>query len=333
MRLLKNILIAFFSFSAVVGWYALGQIPQTITYAPQAASAIVAVTPPPVQTKETTLVFVGDVMLDRGVKYSVDKNFFGNYATLFDNGGYLKEADIAFGNLEGPVSDLGKNVGSMYSFRMDPQILPVLKNTGLDIVSFANNHVGDWSSIAFDDTRTRLTDVSILYTGAGDTKIDAETPTVIVKNGTRFGFLGFSDVGPVWLAASETKSGILLASDPRFEEIIAAAKQKVDVLIVSVHWGEEYQKATDRQILLAHRAVDAGASLVVGHHPHVAQATEKYNGGYIAYSLGNYIFDQDFSKEVMEGLVLTATFEGDTIKNVEKKISVMNKFFQPQELK
>src|SRR6185436_4209278 len=105
-------------------------------------------------------------------------------------------------------------------------------------------------------------------------------PKIIEKNGTRFGFLAFTDVGPNWLAATDTTSGIIIAGDPDFDQIIQNAKTKCNcVLIVSMHWGEEYQKHTERQESIGHSIIDDGATMVIGTHPHVAQDIEKYHGG------------------------------------------------------
>lgn len=291
-------------------------------------------TPPPQTPPPTTatLAFAGDVMLDRGVKTSVDKYYAGDFGALFAPLAPLRDADVAFVNLEGPVSDVGMNVGSKYSFRMNPIVIGTLKSAGIDIVSFANNHVGDWSKAAFDDTRVRLAQGSVLYTGAGDTKDAAETPTIIEKNDIRIGFLGFTDVGPAWLEAGEDTSGVLLASDPDREEIIRRAKEDVDFLVVSYHWGEEYKAANDRQKMLAHTSIDAGADLVVGHHPHVIQESEWYSGKYIMYSLGNLIFDQYFSPETMHGLLLEVTIDGEDIVSVKKNLVTLDATYRPSSI-
>ena len=280
-----------------------------------------------------TLVFGGDVMLDRGVKASVEKNFGGDYSQLFTSLTKLRDADIAFVNLEGPISDIGNNVGSKYSFRMDPAVIPVLKNSGIDIVSFANNHAGDWNKPAFDDTRARLTNAGIQYTGAGSTEKLAETPIIIEHNGNSVGYLGTTDVGPNWLEAKGTSSGILLASDPLLPEIIKNASEKVDILVMSFHWGEEYKEANDRQKALAHMAIDNGADLVIGHHPHVIEESEWYKDGYIAYSLGNLIFDQYFSPETMQGLLLEVELEDKRVVSVKKNLVKLNGYFQPYEIR
>lgn len=296
----------------------------------QTAKAITAIQEIP-EIKNTTISFVGDIMLTRGVKSSVVKNFSGDYNKLFENVTELKEADILFSNLEGAVSDKGNNVGSKYSFRMDPIVLPSLKEAGFDIVSFSNNHVGDWNTIAFTDTLSRLSENNILKTGAGSDKKEAEEPTIIKKNGTRFGFLGFSDVGPNWLEATESKPGILLASDPNLTSIIQIAKTKVDVLIVSFHFGDEYKIVHNkRQEILAHNAIDNGADLVIGHHPHVMQDIEEYKGKTIVYSLGNFIFDQYFSKDTMRGMLFETTFKGKDLIKTEQKIITLNKKYQPE---
>lgn len=285
----------------------------------------------PVEIKNTSIYFVGDIMLTRGVKSSVIKNFAGDYSKLFENVKELKEADILFGNLEGAVSDVGNNVGSKYSFRMDPIVLPVLKDAGFDIVSFANNHVGDWNITAFSDTLSRLDENGILKTGAGINKTEAENPTIIEKNGIKFGFLGFSDVGPNWLSSTDDKPGILLAGDHNIETIIKNAKTKVDVLIVSFHFGDEYKLVhNSRQETLAHLAIDSGADLIIGHHPHVMQDIEIYNSKTIVYSLGNFIFDQHFSVETMRGMLFRATYKGKELIETEQKIITLNKKYQPE---
>jgi len=283
------------------------------------------------QIKPTTLFFVGDMMLTRGVKSSVMKNFGGDYNKLFENLAPLKDADILFANLEGDVSDVGNNVGSKYSFRMDTEVLSAIKNAGFDIVLFANNHVGDWNISAFKDTLARLNENEILKTGAGVNKADAEDPTIIEKNGTKFGFLGFTDVGPNWLEAKTNNPGILLASDPNFENIIKNAKTKCDVLIVSFHFGVEYKLVhNQRQEFLAHTAIDNGADMIIGTHPHVMEDIENYKGKTIVYSLGNFIFDQYFSKDTMQGMFFSATFEGKDLAKTEQKIITLNRKYQPE---
>lgn len=283
----------------------------------------------PPKIKETKIYFVGDIMLDRGVLGSVNKNFNGNFSELFKNVPELKSADILFGNLEGPISDVGNNVGSKYSFRMNPLVLPTLKEVGFNVFSFANNHVGDWNVKAFNDTLSRLKENNISITGAGFDKNEASLPSIIEKNGIRFGFLGFSDVGPNWMEAKENKAGILLASDPDFSKIITTAKENSDVLIVSIHFGEEYEKIHNKkQEKIARTAIDSGADIVVGHHPHVIQDIEYYNGKPIIYSLGNFMFDQYFSKETMRGMVIMATFQNKELKELKSLISIQNKKYQ-----
>ncbi len=229
------------------------------------------------------------------MKSSVYKNFAGDYNQLFQTTlPYFTTDDITFANLEGPVSSRGVNVGSKFSFRFEPKVAEVLKNSGVDIVSVANNHEGDWSRVAYDDTLKYLTDAGVLFAGGNANYADATTPTIIEKNGLKIGYIGFTDVGPHWMPADTTHSGVLLADDPDFDTIVQNASKSVDILIVSFHFGVEYNVGhhTTRQEELAHRAIDDGAKIVAGHHPHVEEDTEEYNGGFIMYSLGNFIFDQ-----------------------------------------
>ena len=277
-----------------------------------------------------TLLLGGDIMLDRGVKNSVNKNFNGDYSALFEKLGILKKSDIVFANLEGPISDVGKDMRNLYSFRMDPSAVPALKGAGISVVSVANNHVGDWGRDAYIDTLAHLKENEISYVGGGANASEAENPVIIEKYGIKIGYLGFSDVGPEWMKSTESQAGILLANNPRFDEIIQNASKQVEYLIVSIHFGEEYQtKHNARQEYLAHKAIDAGAKIVIGHHPHVIEDTEVYKNGFIAYSLGNFIFDQGFSENTMKGMLLEIKLEKDGNMSVKKNILKLNKFFQP----
>lgn len=281
--------------------------------------------------KETTLYFLGDMMLDRSVRKSVLNNFTNDYDRLFENIGEIKNADILFANLEGPISDKGNNVGSKYSFRMDPKAIKSIENAGFDILSFSNNHVGDWNVNAFLDTISRFENSTIKLVGAGLNKNKIKEPVIIEKNGIKFGYIAFSDVGPDWLKATDNKPGILIAKDEQFESIIKKAKEKVDILIISFHWGEEYKKIHNvRQEILAHLSIDSGADIIIGHHPHVIEDIENYKGKPIAYSLGNFIFDQYFSEDTMEGMLLKIVFKGKEINKIENKLITLNKKYQPE---
>ncbi|MFA6585776.1 MAG: CapA family protein [Candidatus Paceibacterota bacterium] len=289
---------------------------------------------PPIYDQDfVNLTFGGDMMLDRGVRNSINKNFQGDYSALFDKLGILKKSDITFANLEGPASDVGKDMRNLYSFRMDPSIVPALKGAGISVVSLANNHVGDWGRDAYIDTFAHLKENEILYTGGGLASYEAEQPVIIEKYGIKIGYLGFSDVGPNWMVAGENKAGLLLANNPRFDEIVQNASKQVDYLIVTMHFGDEYKiKHNTRQQYLAHKAIDAGAKIVIGTHPHVIEDTEVYKNGFIAYSLGNFIFDQGFSTNTMEGMLLEIKLNRDGNMSIKKDIVKLNKFFQPDKV-
>lgn len=283
---------------------------------------------PKEEEKVTSLVFVGDIMMDRGVENSVSLNG-GDFSFLFEKADFLKEADVSFGNLEGPISDKGKNMGSSNSFRFEPKSLGALIEAGLDVLSVANNHAGDWGRTAFEDSLRRLKEGNIVAVGGGLNSEDAVRVKIVEKNGIKLGFLGFSDVGPNWMKAEEDKPGVSIAGDDLGFLVGQAAKQ-VDILVVSFHFGEEYKDmSNDRQKYLAHLAVDNGAKIVVGHHPHVVQEVENYKGTVIAYSLGNFIFDQNFSEGTMTGLAFEIYLSGSDILSTEQKQIKISKSFQP----
>lgn len=278
-----------------------------------------------------SLLFVGDVMLGRGVEEKIVTQGGGDFSFPFQLArASIQKADIAFANLEGPISDKGEEKGSVFSFRMDPPAAMGLKDAGFDVVSLANNHMGDWGREAFEDTMRRLRRAGVAYAGAGWNAAEAYQAATIEKNGVSIGYLAFSDVGPDWMQAEEAYSGIALASIESVKKLVAKAKERHDIVVASFHFGEEYQKEpSDRQRALARAAIDAGATIVIGHHPHVIQPIEEYHSGVIAYSLGNFVFDQPFSEDTMEGMMLEVELEGSEIRAIIPNIVKLNGYYQP----
>ena len=279
------------------------------------------------QANPITLMFVGDIMLSRSVGDKMKKLDDWNWP--FEKiGDYLAGADLLFGNLEGPISSQGKNIGSAYSFRADPKAIEGLKYAGFDVLSVANNHMGDWGRPAMEDTFGILKNAGIDYVGGGFNEQEAHRAVVKEIKGIKFGFLAYTTLGTKYTEATASSSGIAWLNKEKMAQDIAEARKISDFVIVSLHFGDEYkQKANSFQKDIAHWTIDEGAQLVIGQHPHVIEETEQYNGGFIAYSLGNFIFDQTFSKETMEGLLLEAKISQNQIMEVKPiKISISREF-------
>ncbi len=279
--------------------------------------------PPMIEEKpesEIILYFTGDIMLDRGVDFYIRKNEDWHWPFLRISD-FLNQADLVFGNLESMISDKGVNVGSIYSFRANPNTIDSLRFAGFDILSIANNHSFDYTRIAFEDTMNRLKNADIDYIGGGFSENEAYTPVIKDIGGAVLAFLGYSNIGSsLWKAQEETPgiAWIDIESLDKFKQDIQSAKEQADILIISIHFGEEYQETPNaQQRKLAESAIDFGADLVVGHHPHVLQPLEKYKQGWIAYSLGNFVFDQYFSENTMKSAILKITIEDKKIKDVK----------------
>lgn len=328
MEIKRTLFIAGFGLIALVGVVVLSVVTLNASLLSRTIHIIYTdnqtTTPPP----ETTLVFVGDIMLSRSVAIKTVQHDDWRWPFLL-MGDYLREADILFGNLEGPISDEGRNVGSKYSFRANPHMVEGLIYAGFDVVSVANNHIGDWTQEAISDTFELLKSSRIAYAGGGLSEKEAHAPKIIERNGVRFGFLAYSDLGPrATTEAVNENAGIAWLEKERMIQDIKNARGQADVVIVSVHMGEEYStNANEKQRDIAHSAIDAGATFFIGHHPHVVQEVERYNDGFIAYSLGNFVFDQDFSQETMQGLLLRATVREGKITNIEEiEVNISNDF-------
>ncbi|MFW6282717.1 MAG: CapA family protein [Minisyncoccales bacterium] len=282
-----------------------------------------------------TLYLTGDIMLDRGVEYQIKKNKDWRWPFLKIKKD-LEKADILFGNLESQISDKGHNVGSIYSFRADPKAIEALKYADFNILSLANNHSTDYTKKALEDSKERLENEGIKTIGAGLNEREAYSPKIIEEKGNKVAFLTYSNFGPEHIRAKKDSAGIAYINWnnlKRIEEDIKKAKEKSDIVIVSLHAGIEYEKEPSSfQKEFSKKAIESGADIIAGHHPHVIQKDKKYKEGWIFYSLGNFLFDQSFSKETSKAKIGKIKIANGKIVSVETETYFINDSFQLEPL-
>lgn len=243
----------------------------------------------------------GDMMLGRYVRVLMDQNgkdyIFENVEELFD------DADVLFANLEGPIKGEGKKGGTSMNFSFNEDIAPFLKEKSFDVLSIVNNHALDQGWDGRDSTIDAFEDCGLGWCGH-PSEADYGSVYFREKGRIEYAFVCFDDVGH----NLDQEAAVTLVED---------VSRDVDYTIVTIHWGAEYshyanngmQKEPGREF------VDAGADVVIGHHPHVVQGFEIYNDRPIFWSLGNFIFDQYWSTATQEELGILLTFS-------EEKISI-----------
>ena len=238
---------------------------------------------------------VGDIMLGRTIGELIESE--GPQAPFIDTAPTLSSADITVGNLECPISERGTAEEKTYAFRAPLESGESLAFAGFDVLSLANNHSLDYGPLALEDTLNILADQKISSVGAGINAAQAYGPVIIEVNGLRIAFLAYADIPPndydypAW-EASPDKAGIAWAHPERVRQGVATALKQADIVVVLLHNGYEIvQQVSGHQQEIARLAIDSGASLVIGHHPHVLQRIETYKEGLIAYSMGNFVFD------------------------------------------
>ena len=273
----------------------------------------------------TRLIAVGDIMLSRDVEQKMVRlndwlyPFRGTYkiTTL---------GDMVFGNLESPLIEGPAVATEGIVFRADPKTVAGLAYGGFNILSLANNHIANQGPDGIERTIHVLDEAGIAHMGAGLDLAQAQQPAILEKNGLKFGFLAYT------YNQSSGKSTAI--SSLNTDQLVADLRNlgtKADGMIVSLHAGTEYaEKPSQQQINFTHLAIDNGAALVIGHHPHVVQPVEKYKDGYILYSLGNFIFDQMWSEETREGGIADITFTGNRITSLNIIPVKIFDFSQPQ---
>ncbi|MEA2021441.1 MAG: AmmeMemoRadiSam system protein B [Candidatus Caldatribacteriota bacterium] len=239
-----------------------------------------------------TVLFVGDIMLDRGVEYLMKQN--SNHYPFQKISHFLRGIDIVFANLEGPiVKNPPEFSDDSLKFAFSPEIIEGVSLSNFNLFSLANNHTLDMGKNGLEETKEWLKKYRINFVGNPLFGISDNLNSSFFRD--NIGFLAFNQIFPFI---------------NKEEEIIKTIKKAKSLnpdnfLIVSLHWGEEYKliNSPDQQ-KLAHKIIEAGGDLIIGHHPHVVQNIEKYQGKLVFYSLGNFIFDQYFSKETQQGLAV-----------------------------
>ncbi|KUO76850.1 MAG: hypothetical protein APF77_21445 [Clostridia bacterium BRH_c25] len=274
------------------------------------------------EQEELVLSFVGDIMFDKSVagfiKSKGEDYIFQGYEKHF------KGSDIVFGNLETALSNNGEPMEDKeYTFRSSPKLAPFLKKNNFHTMSIANNHVLDYGRAAFVDTMKALKDNGISYGGGGHNKKEASEGVIIEKKGLKIGFIAFTRVTPSvdWYAGAK-RPGIIGAYKVHEAEVLEAVgslRTKCDLLVVSLHWGKEGTTTVGKQESeLAHKLVDAGVDVIMGHHSHVVQSFELHKDKLIMYSLGNFIFTTSYSEISNKTIMATVRFDkSGKLKSVE----------------
>lgn len=277
------------------------------------------------KTIEIKISAVGDIMLGRYVATLIKDNFDDPFAEVKD---VFRESDIKFGNLECVLSDNNleniKGKAKNFCLKGPSDMVNVLNTVGFNVLSLANNHIYDYAREGLIDTIENLSINNIQTIGAGVNLEEARELKIIEVNNKKVGFLGYTDLAYVNFAdkneipaASEIKSGVAPTKEEYILEDIENAKEKCDLLFVSLHWSDEYTHIPkDSQIELAHKIIDAGADGILGHHAHNLQGVEIYMDKPIVYNMGNFIFDQNDSLN-KDSAIFNLTFVDSKFEKLE----------------
>lgn len=277
-------------------------VPPSTTSAPPsepvAPSPAPAPTPAPVSTRSPTLelTFAGDVIFGRYRESGFDPIPEGDFQ-VFGEIAPVLASDVVVGNLETPlVRELPSTspIGARYRFGASPELAAHLKVGGFSVMSLANNHWYDQRIEGVEQSPEILRELGIMPIGAAVREPPVFRVETFETSGWKIGFVAITtrtnapvrEGGPIlpYLRTDEI--------DTTVAPVVSAARDGHDLVVVVVHWGEEYAEAPSHaQVSAAHALVDAGADLVIGHHPHVLQAVERYGAGLVAYSMGNFLFE------------------------------------------
>lgn len=272
---------------------------------------------------------VGDISFEGSMAERPDIGIFSNVRR------YIQPCDFFTANLENPLTTRGKRAAGKCTLRGDPGWAAVLKEAGINLVSLANNHMMDYGPEGLIETMYALDAAGIKHVGAGMNQQEACAPLCIMVKGRNIIFLARSAVmvaSPSY--AGPSTPGVAYLDVDELKHSIARSRKSADLVMVFLHWGvEEYEYPTPAQTDLARQIIFAGADVIIGHHPHVLQGMHRIQNKLVAYSLGNFLFDdflwnggQGAGKDMMftlsesnrKGIILQMTWSGDGIEYISK---------------
>lgn len=260
-----------------------------------------------------SMTWAGDIIIARQVHRRILE--LGDWAAPF-RAIYpsLTWADITISNLETSLSDSFESIidPTTFTFKTDTPAIEGLTLAGIDVLSRANNHSFNYGDIGMNDTTAVLDAAGIKHFGMGNNLDEARRAVVVEQNGVSFAFLGYNGISDDWDAAGPENAGTAPLVDWMVVEDIKREVAAGHVVIPFFHWGIEYQyDPSEEQRYFAQIAIDTGAAVVMGSHPHWVQAVETYKGRPILYSLGNFVFDQEWSLETKQGMMAHIWMQGD----------------------
>jgi poly-gamma-glutamate synthesis protein (capsule biosynthesis protein) len=289
----------------------------------------------PKESADLVVSAVGDIMLDGTARPVMSEQGYDYpFVKMLP---FFSGAQIIFGNVEGPLTNRGTpEQDKTFVFRSPPaKVGAALKAAGFNVVSLANNHTLDYGADGLVQTIEILDEANILHAGAGADLRAARRPALMEVNGVKVATLAYSMTLPENFFAGPNKAGTAFGHLEHVRADIQAAREGADIVLVSFHWGQEGKTALrDYQMRLGRAAIDAGASAVIGHHPHILQGIERYKEGIILYSLGNFTFGS-YSMKSARSAVAQLTFRNARLQHVRLVPINVNNFevqFQPQPL-
>ncbi len=296
---------------------------------------------------ECRLAAVGDIML--GGTAAPEMRQYGYDYPFEQTRDILRQAQIVFGNLEGPLTGGGASYqGKQYVFRSPPdKVAPALARAGFNVVSLANNHTLDYGPEGLEDTRAALDKAGIRHAGAGRNANEARAAVYMMcppprgnglpatAPGATVAFLAYSLTLPEEFWAGADKPGTAFGHEKHVRADVAAARATADIVVVSFHWGQEGKtELRDYQTQLGRAAIEAGAAAVLGHHPHILQGVERYKDGVILYSLGNFAFGS-YSNTARRSAIALLTFRNGQwheLRMIPLNVRNAEVVFQPRPL-
>lgn len=275
----------------------------------------------PSQGPTATISVTGDISGIRGVEESIREHG----ANIFQGIAELLKSDWVLGNLETPVSRNAERDPIRGAFTSDPDIMAPIFDLGFHGFNIANNHTMDYGVEGLQETLAELTKRGLQWTGAGMNLEEAEKPIIHTVNGLRFGLLAWSQ--PEIDNATEQTPGVAPLRRERVLKAVKALRPQVDILIVSLHEGYEFQFYPRLEFMdLCRELIDEGVDFLWGNHPHVIQGMETRGNGLIMFSVGNFLFDMQYHRQkegTRDTLIPHLTFDAQGICGIELRCAVL----------